>query len=133
MNGSHYTADLTGCNLQRLLMHEAIMTFVLEQVQLVGLHAVAHQSYTFANSDTGPTHTVNGGVTLTVLLAESHICIHTWPELLGVTLDVYVCNFSADNSKKAEQLFELLVNWFEPTYSQKNNLQRGTCLKNKMT
>jgi S-adenosylmethionine decarboxylase len=133
MNGSHYTADLMGCNLQRLLMHEAIMTFVLEQVQLAGLHAVAHQSYTFANSDTGPTHTVNGGVTLTVLLAESHICIHTWPELLGVTLDVYVCNFSTDNSKKAEQLFELLINWFEPTYSQKNNLQRGTCLKNKMT
>jgi S-adenosylmethionine decarboxylase len=133
MNGSHYTADLIGCNLQRLLMHEAIMTFVLEQVQRSGLQAVAHQSHTFANPDTGPTHTVNGGITLTVLLAESHICIHTWPELLGVTLDVYVCNFSADNSKKAEQLFELLVNWFEPTYSQKNSLQRGTCLKNEMT
>lgn len=129
MNGSHYTADLTGCNLQRLLMHEALMAFVLEQVQRSGLQAVAHQSHIFANPNTELANTANGGVTLTVLLAESHICIHTWPELLGVTLDVYVCNFSADNSKKAEQLFELLVNWFEPTHSQKNSLQRGTCLK----
>ena len=129
MNGSHYTADLTGCNLQRLMMHEALMAFVLEQVQRAGLHAVAHQSHIFANSNTGLANTTNGGMTLTVLLAESHICIHTWPELLGVTLDVYVCNFSADNSSKAEQLFELLVNWFEPSYSQKNSLQRGVCLK----
>ncbi|KAF5290707.1 hypothetical protein FQR65_LT20606 [Abscondita terminalis] len=36
-----------------------------------------------------------GGVTGTVLLAESHLAIHTWPETGCVTVDVYVCNFSA--------------------------------------
>jgi spermidine synthase len=41
------------------------------------------------------------GVTGTVLLAESHLAIHTWPETGSVTIDVYVCNFSADNSGKA--------------------------------
>ena len=35
-----------------------------------------------------------------VLLAESHLAIHTWPERRGVTLDVYVCNFTADNTGK---------------------------------
>ena len=35
-----------------------------------------------------------GGVTGVVLLAESHVAIHTWPELGNVTLDIYVCNFN---------------------------------------
>ena len=40
------------------------------------------------------------GITGVVLLAESHLAVHTWPELGAVTLDVYVCNFGADNSAK---------------------------------
>ena len=43
------------------------------------------------------------GVTGTVLLAESHIAIHTWPEAGFVTVDVYVCNLQTDNTAKAEQ------------------------------
>ena len=38
-----------------------------------------------------------GGVTGCVVLAESHLAIHTWPELGSVTLDVYVCNYTQDN------------------------------------
>ena len=40
------------------------------------------------------------GVTGTVLLAESHLAIHTWPERSFVTVDVYVCNLATDNSDK---------------------------------
>jgi hypothetical protein len=39
-----------------------------------------------------------GGVTGVVLLAESHLAVHTWPAA-AVTLDVYVCN-SGDNSAR---------------------------------
>jgi spermidine synthase len=48
-------------------------------------------------------------VTGTVLLAESHLAIHTWPETGSVTIDVYVCNFSADNSGKARRLMEGVI------------------------
>ena len=48
------------------------------------------------------------GVTGTVLLAESHIAIHTWPEAGFVTVDVYVCNCTTDNTAKAEQVFRAL-------------------------
>ena len=44
------------------------------------------------------------GVTGTVLLAESHLAIHTWPEHGFVTIDVYVCNYTTDNSAKAGTL-----------------------------
>ena len=45
------------------------------------------------------------GVTGTVLLAESHLAIHTWPEHGFVTIDVYVCNYTTDNTAKAEHCF----------------------------
>ena len=53
-------------------------------------------------------------VTGTVVLAESHFALHTWPEIRGVTLDVYVCNFSADNSALAHGLFAETIAAFTP-------------------
>ena len=38
------------------------------------------------------------GATGAVILAESHLAVLTWPEVRAVTLDLYVCNFSQDNS-----------------------------------
>ena len=55
-----------------------------------------------------------GGVTGTVVLAESHFAIHTWPELESVTLDVYVCNYTQDNSAKARQVVADLMDLYRP-------------------
>ncbi len=55
-----------------------------------------------------------GGVTGCVVLAESHLAIHTWPELGSVTLDVYVCNYTQDNSDKARQVVDDLMQLFAP-------------------
>ena len=60
-----------------------------------------------------------------MLLAESHLAIHTWPERRGVTLDVYVCNFTADNTGKAQELFDALMLVFRPKDRVVNRIQRG--------
>ena len=52
-----------------------------------------------------------------MLLAESHLAVHTWPELEAATLDVYVCNFGADNSARAEALMAALIAAFAPARS----------------
>jgi spermidine synthase len=49
-----------------------------------------------------------------VVLAESHLAIHTWPELESVTLDVYVCNYTQDNTAKARQVVQDLKELFAP-------------------
>jgi spermidine synthase len=51
--------------------------------------------------------------------------VHTWPERRGVTLDVYVCNFTDDNSGKAQQLFDALMVAFRPTSQAVNRIIRG--------
>jgi S-adenosylmethionine decarboxylase len=53
-----------------------------------------------------------GGVTGVVVLAESHVTLHTWPEAAYITLDVFVCNYNQDNSGRARDLFESLISEF---------------------
>ena len=72
----------------------------------------------------GVGRTVNG-VTGSLLLAESHLAIHTWPEFGAVTLDVYVCNFMGDNSAKATALMDALVARFEGARCVRHRLSRG--------
>ena len=65
------------------------------------------------------------GVTGTVLLAESHLAIHTWPEFGFVTIDVYVCNLLTDNKSKAERLFRSLEAALKPQRTKFHAIERG--------
>lgn len=66
----------------------------------------------------------DGGVTGTVVLAESHLAIHTWPEKRYVTLDVYVCNYTHDNRPKARRLFDSLLAVFRPANPRLHTVDR---------
>ncbi len=123
MQGLHLTADLHQCtgDLQCLVDADVLGAHCLQAVRQSGLQAVAQLFHAFPATAHGP-----GGVTATVLLAESHLCIHTWPEQGAVTLDVYVCNYGGDHSAKAQALMDALVRLFEPARIEKNQLLRGT-------
>lgn len=122
MKGLHLTADLYGCRCEAAWMTDAqqLGAWVVEAVEAVGLQAVGRLFHTFPGSGAQP-----GGVTATVLLAESHVCLHTWPEQKAVTCDVYVCNFSDDHSAKARGLMYALVNRFQPEWTEQRSLDRG--------
>ena len=92
----------------------------LQAVQAVGLQPVDQLFHTFPATRKAP-----GGVTATVLLAESHVCLHTWPEQRAVTVDVYVCNFGGDHSAKARGLMVALVERFQPEWTEQRSLDRG--------
>ncbi len=122
MQGLHLTADLSqcGCEPARLTDAEGLLAFCLQAVSMSGLQGVNQLAHRFPDTEHGP-----GGVTATVLLAESHLCIHTWPEQAGVTIDVYVCNFGDDHSAKAQRLLDVLIAWFAPQVAQRQSLRRG--------
>jgi S-adenosylmethionine decarboxylase len=118
MQGLHLTADLYDCRAPGALLTDSALLrdALLEAVRASGLTGVAQLFHTFAPG---------AGVTGVVLLAESHVAIHTWPERGAVTLDVYVCNYSADNTAKAHALFEALAAAFAPAHREVNALRRG--------
>lgn len=122
MKGLHLTADLYGCRCDAAWLTDAdrLGQWCVEAVEAVGLQAVNKLFHTFPPGPGGP-----GGVTATVLLAESHVCLHTWPEQKAVTVDVYVCNFSGNHSAKARGLMYALVNRFQPEWTEQRSLDRG--------
>jgi len=123
MQGLHLTADLHECRCDNAWLTDAdrLLAWCVEAVQRAGLQAVNQLVHRFPATGRGP-----GGVTATVLLAESHLCLHTWPEQGAVTADVYVCNFGGDHSAKAQALMDALVDRFQPGSSQLRSVLRGT-------
>ena len=122
MNGLHLTADLSDCCCDPawLIDERRLGSACIKAVEKSGLQAVAQLFHRFPDSPQGP-----GGITATVLLAESHLCVHTWPEKNAVTLDVYVCNFGGDHSEKARTLMASLMQLFAPGKVAVNSLERG--------
>jgi S-adenosylmethionine decarboxylase len=122
MQGLHLTADLSHCQCDSAWLTDSqrLLDRCVQEVSQAGLQAVNQLAHSFPATKQGP-----GGVTATVLLAESHLCVHTWPEQLGVTVDVYVCNFGADHSAKAQHLMDALIALFAPQQALRQALQRG--------
>lgn len=123
MQGLHLTADLYGCECETSLLinAEKLAELCRNAVNKSTLTIVDEKFHTFPEWQGQ-----SGGVTGAVLLAESHLALHTWPEIGCVTLDVYVCNFSTDNSKKAEQLMDDLIITFAPKQTSTNRILRGS-------
>jgi len=122
MQGLHLTGDLfdCGCSAGFLTDLDALSTLCRNATIDAGLTIVDEKFHVFPDWQGQP-----GGITGTLLLAESHLAIHTWPERRGVTLDVYVCNFTDDNSGKAQQVFDTLMVAFRPRQQVVNRITRG--------
>ena len=119
MEGLHLAYELHGCAAAGVALMgrpQALRALCLAAVAEQGLNAVGEVFHRFAPP---------GGVTGVVLLAESHLALHTWPERAAVTLDVFVCNLSADHGPQAEALGERLCALFEPGRVARHRLVRG--------
>lgn len=122
MHGLHLIADLHDCRCPPAFLLDAagLERFCLAACQRHGVTVVGRCFHQFRD-DAGRL----AGVTGMVVLAESHLAVHTWPEVAGVTLDVYVCNFSADNSARAHALFAESIAAFSPARMEKKEVARG--------
>lgn len=98
--GHHWILDLADCRCETLLLGNAdsMQGMCITACQESGMQVVGACFHQFQPE----------GVTGTVLLAESHLAIHTWPELNYVALDVYVCDYSQNNAAKGATLVNRL-------------------------
>lgn len=121
--GLHVMGDLYDVQCeQRFLVDSDLLTeHCLRLVQEAGLSTVGHYFHQFegAGGENGM-----GGVTGMIVLAESHMSIHTWPEKNYVTVDVYVCSYSQDNRPRARKLYQSLIDTFLPERENSHSVER---------
>jgi spermidine synthase len=94
------------CSQELLTSGEAVIEVLKDTITRSGLEFLRSQHNDFDK----------GGTTAVALLAESHIAIHTWPEMDSmVVVDISVCNYSADNRQKTLHLRDMVINAFRPS------------------
>jgi spermidine synthase/S-adenosylmethionine decarboxylase len=122
MNGLHIIAEFHRCACAADLLREvaAVRALCLSACGAPGLTVVAEAFHGFGTAESPD------GATGAVVLAESHLAVHTWPELAGVTIDIYVCNFSQDNRAAAEAAFRRLQEAFRPGATVRRDIIRGS-------
>jgi len=62
------------------------------------------------------------GVSAVAVIAESHLSIHTWPELGYAAIDYFTCGDHVD----VDAIFEVLTAAYEPTDVVRHQMIRGT-------
>lgn len=122
MNGLHLIGDFYRCACAPALLRDAaaLETLCLSLCSAAGLTPVGRLFHTFSDADGAA-----AGVTGAVVLAESHLALHTWPETASVTLDLYVCNFSGDNRQRARTVFAGLAEALAPAERRGEEIVRG--------
>jgi S-adenosylmethionine decarboxylase len=117
MDGIHLLGEWYGCaaDSPEMTRVQPLRTLCLDASEASGMTIVGDSFHQFEPA----------GVTGTVLLAESHLAIHTWPEHGFVTIDVYVCNYTTDNSAKAERLLRAMQDAMNPQRIKFQAIHRG--------
>ncbi len=79
--GRHLLAELSGCDAASLADLELVTRAMLQAAQASGATIMTHSFHHFSP------HGVSGAV----IIAESHLAIHTWPEYSFAAVDFFSC------------------------------------------
>ena len=79
--GRHVIAEFYGCDHSVIDDVSQIRTALVDATSAIGATVVAEAFHKFAPQ----------GVSGTVVIAESHLSVHTWPEKGYVAIDIYTC------------------------------------------
>lgn len=106
----HHFGSLTVSGPEKIKNVEDVAQILRQVVTTSGLSKVAEVFHQFRPY----------GVTGTIVLAESHINVHTWPEKNLVTYDICTCG----GSEKSYKTLAALFHQFSPIKSKFQTIQR---------
>jgi S-adenosylmethionine decarboxylase len=109
--GIHLLADLHGVDAALLLSCEAIDTLLRQAALAAGATILHGHFHSF-----GPQQ----GVTGVLLLAESHISIHTWPEFGFAAADIFMCG-----DARPQLALDIIDSALRPSSSSIQTISRG--------
>jgi S-adenosylmethionine decarboxylase len=96
--GKHLIIELFQCDSTILNDLKALEHHLLEAVKLSGATIIQPFLHQFSPH----------GITGVVVIAESHFCVHTWPEYGYCALDIFTCGDTVDGQQSLDYLKEHL-------------------------
>lgn len=109
--GVHYLLELADCNQDKLNNCDLIEALMLKAAKDAGATIVSYKFNTFNPQ----------GISGFVVIAESHLSIHTWPEYKYAAIDIFTCG----DPNLVEKCKDNLVHSFEANDYQVYHLNRG--------
>jgi S-adenosylmethionine decarboxylase len=117
--GEHLTIDGYRGSYEKLNNKEFVEKCLTELPQRVGMHAISEPLVKHAD-DNGIKDP--GGWSGLVMIAESHISVHTFPARGFVSIDVYTCK----NGMDTDTIKAFFQEMFELEEMEVNFIKRGT-------
>jgi len=117
--GEHLMLDGYLGNKDLLNNKDAVFSWLNTLPEKLGMHKITEPQIIFSegNGEKDP-----GGWSGIVMIAESHISVHTFTERRFASADVYTCKNGMDT--------DLIINYFKETFGfqdvEKNFVKRGT-------
>lgn len=96
--GNHLIVEMYDCDNKIINSHKKVEEILVEAANAAGAHIVQQVFHKF-----NP-HGVSG----VVVIAESHLSIHTWPEFGYCAIDVFTCGETVDYKKAVDHLKNML-------------------------
>ncbi len=96
--GNHLIVEMYDCDNKIINSHKKVEEILVEAANIAGAHIVQQVFHKF-----NP-HGVSG----VVVIAESHLSIHTWPEFGYCAIDVFTCGETVDYKKAVDYLKQML-------------------------
>ena len=109
--GTHVLADLSGIAAEKLSSCAQLESLLRAAAEAAHAHVLFSHFHGFGDGL---------GVTGVVLLAESHITIHTWPECGFAAADIFMCG-----SAEPKLALTLIENALQPATSHIHTARRG--------
>ncbi|MCB9810921.1 MAG: S-adenosylmethionine decarboxylase [Candidatus Nomurabacteria bacterium] len=99
--GIHLMLDGYGADLSKLKDKESLLDMLKNIPVAMGMHAISNPLVV----EVGPKNRKDpGGLSGFVLIAESHLSFHTFPNRGFVTIDLYTCQNELDSDKLISEL-----------------------------
>ena len=109
--GIHILADLYGVDVAALCDGVALERLLCQAARDAGARVLNSHFHSFGE---------DRGITGVVLLAESHISIHTWPEARLAAIDIFMCG-----STDGKRALTIVIDGLSPTDSRIETVARG--------
>lgn len=110
-SGKHFIVEASGCDPEIIKSVEKVEQILVRAAEVARVQVWAISFHRFQP------HGVSG----VVVISESHLSVHTWPERGYVALDIYTCGDAA----KPEEAVDYAMEQFKATAVHVTEITRG--------